>query len=49
MSEGCYVCGYIEDGGNVRLDCGHYMCDEHLLQGEALDHAPEDCPGADSG
>lgn len=34
----CCTCGYIEEHGNLRLDCGHYMCDECLLQGEALDH-----------
>jgi len=42
----CCECGYIEPNGNTQLDCGHYMCDECLLQGAALDH---DCPSMEVG
>lgn len=34
----CVVCGYVEGHGNYILDCGHALCDECLLSGEAIDH-----------
>jgi hypothetical protein len=35
----CIFCGYQEPSGNLLLECGkHYICDECLLSGEALDH-----------
>lgn len=45
----CCVCGYVEEHGNFLLDCGeHYMCDDCLLSGEALDHKCEaSAPPAD--
>lgn len=39
----CCVCGYTEKNGNTLLDCGrHYMCDECLISGEAIDHECDD-------
>ena len=43
MNEKCVICGYEEQQGNTPLKCGvHYMCDECLLSGEALDHECEE-------
>lgn len=33
----CFHCTFRDDR-NLRLDCGHYICDDCLLSGEALDH-----------
>ena len=35
--EPCFLCGYIEEHGNLNVGPGVYLCDECSLQGEALD------------
>lgn len=34
---GCCICGYVEPLGNFLLKDGRWMCDEHLIQGAALE------------
>lgn len=45
----CFVCGYEEEHGNIPLPCGHWLCDDCALSGEALDHTCDDQQSEENG
>lgn len=35
-TKSCFLCGYVEEHGNLEIEPGIFLCDECLISGETL-------------